>query len=93
MIVTPDDTRRFAVLEMKVEYLEQQAERHEKRMVTSMDKLESKLDTLTGAVQRLLDASNMGRGAWWAMVKVGAVLIAIITIVVALYDRLRAVLQ
>ena len=85
--MTPDETKRLTVLELKVEYLEAQAERHDKRIVAAMDKLESqmaaKLDTLTASLQTLLDASNVGKGAWLAMVKLGAFIIGLTAIIAA----------
>lgn len=42
-----------------------------------MDGLEARFDSVDGKLDRLLVAANMGRGAWWLMVKTGGFVVLI----------------
>lgn len=61
--------------------LESRIENAEKQLFDRMSSLESKL-------QQLLDAANMGRGAWWLFLKIGGIIVIIGSGLVWLTDKL-----
>lgn len=40
-----------------------------------MDNVERSVEKIDGNVEQLTEAANMGRGAWWAALKIGGVLV------------------
>lgn len=58
--------------------LEGKFEQFEKSCAERDRKLDERLGSLEQNVQKILDAANMGRGAWWLVLKIGAVLSAIV---------------
>lgn len=65
-----DDNRDLGRLEGKFQQFEKNCADRDRRLDTRLSKLEEN-------VQAILDAANMGRGAWWLFLKVGAVLAAL----------------
>jgi len=59
----------------------------EKRLETSEARLEERLASIEGKVQLILDAANMGKGAWWLVLKIGAVLSAIAACATWVWDK------
>lgn len=49
--------------------------------------LEESQETILGKLDKLLEAAAMGRGAWWAILKVGGVLAAMIAAAAWVYDH------
>lgn len=49
---------------------------------TRIDELEERMDErltkIEGYLQEIRDAANMGKGAWWLMLKIGGTLVVII---------------
>jgi len=65
------DDRDIGRLEGKFEQFEKNCADRDKR-------LDERLTSLEGNVQKILDAANMGKGAWWLVLKIGAVLSAFV---------------
>jgi hypothetical protein len=40
-------------------------------------------------VQSLLDAANMGKGAWWVSVKIGGMIMTVMAALAYLVDKIR----
>lgn len=57
--------------------LEGKFEQFEKNCAKRDQRLDERLNSLEGNVQKILDAANMGRGAWWLVLRVGAILAAV----------------
>lgn len=57
-----------------------------------LDKLEENMDkrltNIEKYVQEIRDAANMGRGAWWLLLKIGAVMMAIVGAVTWFLDKM-----
>lgn len=64
------DDRDLGRLEGKFEQFEKNCAERDKR-------LDERLGSLEHNVQKILDAANMGKGAWWLVLKIGAVLSAL----------------
>ena len=58
--------------------LEGRFEQFEKNCADRDKRLDARLAKLEGSVQQILDAANMGRGAWWLVLRVGAVISAFV---------------
>ena len=41
--------------------------------------MQVRLSKMEGQLQQILDAANMGKGAWWLLLKIGAALVTLIT--------------
>ena len=63
------DDRDLGRLEGKFEQFEKNCAERDRR-------LDERLGSLEGNVQKILDAANMGKGAWWLVLKIGAALSA-----------------
>lgn len=50
---------------------------------------DERFDRLEGKVQALLDAANMGKGAWWFGLKVGGALLALASGFAWMVDKIR----
>lgn len=50
---------------------------------------DERFDRLEAKVQSLLDAANMGKGAWWMSVKIGGLIMTVIAAVTYLVDKIR----
>jgi hypothetical protein len=74
--MTEEEKQRLMRLEFKFQS-------HQEDMV----ELKGDVKEIKSAVSGLLAAANMGRGAWWMLIKVGAVLVAIAGVVGWVYDR------
>lgn len=46
----------------------------EKRMDDAEERIEKQLFDIKGDLKTLIDAANMGKGAWWLLLKVGGTL-------------------
>lgn len=56
--------------------LEGRFEQFEKNCMDRDKRLDARLGALEANVQAILDAANMGKGAWWLVLKIGAILSA-----------------
>lgn len=56
-----------------------------------LDGLEKWMESVDRNVNELRDAANMGKGAWWAALRIGAVLLLIIGAAAWVYDRVRGI--
>lgn len=65
----PSNDRDIGRLQAEVAALEKRLEESEQRVETRLERIEDK-------VQLILDAANMGKGAWWLVLKIGAALSA-----------------
>lgn len=54
-----------------------------------MDNIEGWVEKIDGNVENLTDAANMGRGAWWATVKIGGVLMLLAGAAAWVWERLK----
>jgi len=63
------DDRDLGRLEGKFEQFEKNCAERDKRLDARLAKLES-------SVGQILDAANMGKGAWWLVLRVGAIMAA-----------------
>jgi len=78
----PEVDRDLGRLEGRLdEFIEARVAR-DKRTDERFDRLEAK-------VQSLLDAANMGKGAWWMSVKIGGLIMTVIAAVTYLVDKIR----
>lgn len=78
----PEVDRDLGRLEGRLdEFIEARVAR-DKRTDERFDRLEAK-------VQSLLDAANMGKGAWWLSVKIGGLIMTVIAAVAYLVDKIR----
>lgn len=74
--------RDLGRLEGRLEELIQTRAAHDKQTDERFDRLEAK-------VQLLLDAANMGKGAWWLLLKVGGVMTAFVAMLSWAFDKMR----
>lgn len=58
------------------------------RLEARTDGIDAWLKSIDEKVDRLLTAADMGRGAWWAILRVGGVVLLIVTAAGWLFDRL-----
>lgn len=56
-----------------------------------LDGLEKWMASVDRNVNELKDAASMGKGAWWAALRIGAALLLIIGAVGWVYDRVRGI--
>jgi hypothetical protein len=42
-----------------------------------MNSVKDRLESIEGKLQQLVDAANMGKGMWWASVKVGGLILTV----------------
>jgi hypothetical protein len=78
----PEVDRDLGRLEGRLdEFIEARVAR-DKRTDERFDRLEAK-------VQSLLDAANMGKGAWWMSVKIGGLIMTVMAAVAYLVDKIR----
>jgi len=61
----------------------------EKRLHGSEKRVEARLESIEEKVQQILDAANMGKGAWWLVLKIGAVLSAFAAAFAWIWEHLR----
>lgn len=54
---------------------------------TEVEQMQSQLTSMDGKLDQLVTAANMGRGAWWLLLKIGGIVVAITTAGAWLYDR------
>lgn len=45
-----------------------------------LEALEKDVALIRGDLKMLVDAANMGKGAWWVSVKIGAVIIGVLSV-------------
>jgi hypothetical protein len=74
--VTPEERERLLRLEINFA-----------NMVMSSEKLADKVDGLDAKMDTLLEAANMGKGAWLLLLKLGAVIAAVAAAVAWVVDR------
>lgn len=55
----------------------------------AVGKLEGKIDGMEQRLRNLENIANMGRGAWWAMLKLGAILTVISGLLLSVWDRIK----
>lgn len=70
----PDEYRRLGAVEQRLAISEERDRVADERARTTdarLDRMENKIDTL-------LEAMNMGKGAWKAFLKLGALLVAVL---------------
>jgi hypothetical protein len=78
----PEVDRDLGRLEGRLdEFIEARVAR-DKRTDERFDRLEAK-------VQSLLDAANMGKGAWWVSVKIGGMIMTVMAALAYLVDKIR----
>jgi hypothetical protein len=78
----PEVDRDLGRLEGRlVEFIEARVAR-DKRTDERFDRLEAK-------VQSLLDAANMGKGAWWISVKIGGMIMTVMAALAYLVEKIR----
>jgi hypothetical protein len=78
----PEVDRDLGRLEGRLdEFIEARVAR-DKRTDERFDRLEAK-------VQSLLDAANMGKGAWWISVKIGGMIMTVMAALAYLVDKIR----
>jgi hypothetical protein len=78
----PEVDRDLGRLEGRLdEFIEARVAR-DKRTDERFDRLEAK-------VQSLLDAANMGKGAWWLSVKIGGMIMTVMAAMAYLVDKIR----
>lgn len=70
--MTPDERDRLLRVELNAA-----------NQAMSAERISDKVDRLDAKVDELLKAAHMGQGAWWALLRVGAVLVAAATAVSA----------
>lgn len=58
---------------------------------TELGNLKTATDGNTGKLDRLVKAADMGEGAWWAAVKIGAFLTIVVTGALGLLDKIRGI--
>lgn len=68
-------------LEADVAHLKERLDSHE----ASVD---SRLKNIEGYLQEIRDAANMGKGMFWLLLKIGAVLSAILAFALWLWEKL-----
>lgn len=73
--------------------LQGRMESHEKRLDDFEGRVDKRLESIEGKVQQILDAANMGKGAWWLVLKIGAALSALTAAGLWVYDHLRMVFR
>lgn len=71
----------LARLETEVEHLKK-----------DLTEVKTDLNEMNDKLQQLLDAANMGKGAWWAAVKIGAFLTMSAGAFLWVYEKGRALL-
>lgn len=71
--------------------LEGKFEQFEKNCADRDRRLDERLAKLERNVQAILDAANMGRGAWWLVLKVGAIGSAFVAAFWWLVDKLTLI--
>lgn len=76
--MTPEERDRLTRLEGSVAQLAKNDEH-----------LESRIERMDGKLDRLLTAAAMGKGAWWAILKVGGVLSLMVGIAVWVWEQLQ----
>jgi hypothetical protein len=74
--MTPDERDRLLRLEVNAANTEKSVE----RMSDKVDGLDAKMDDL-------LRAAHMGQGAWWLILRIGAVLTAVGTAGAFIYEK------
>lgn len=57
-----------------------------------MDNVEKRIEKIDGNVENLAAAANMGRGAWWAATKFGALVFLFLGAFGWAWDRMRPAL-
>jgi hypothetical protein len=78
----PEVDRDLGRLEGRLdEFIEARVAR-DKRTDERFDRLEAK-------VQSLLDAANMGKGAWWISVKIGGMIMTVMAALAYLVEKIR----
>jgi hypothetical protein len=74
--MTPEERDRLLRLEVN-------AANQEK----SVERMSIKVDVLDGKMDDLLRAAHMGQGAWWLILRIGAVLAAVGTAGAFIYEK------
>lgn len=59
------------------------------RIETRVDGLDKWLESVDGKVDQLIAVSNMGKGAWFLLLKIGGVLAAVSAAVVWIFEKLH----
>lgn len=75
--MTPDERDRLLRLELNAE-----------NQGFAIDRVSDKVDGLGDKVDALLKAAHMGQGAWWLLLRIGAVLAALIAAAAWLIDKI-----
>ena len=68
-------------LEAEMANLKERLDTHEARV-------DERLKTIEGYLQEIRDAANMGKGMFWLLLKIGAVLSALVTAAVWVWDKI-----
>ena len=58
-----------------------------------MDNVERSVEKIDGNVEKLTQAANMGKGAWWAAVKIGGFLVIMLSALAWLWGQIRPILE
>lgn len=81
-MATANTDRDIGRLQAEVEALEKRLQESEQRVETRLERIEEKVD-------QIVAAANMGKGAWWLVLKIGAVLSAFVGCAVWIWDHLK----
>ena len=73
--------------------LEGRLDSHERRFDQFEKHQNERLDSIEKKVQEILDAANMGKGAWWLLLKIGAALATLAMAAHWTWDHLRAIIK
>lgn len=59
------------------------------RLEADYENLVGWVKKIDGKLDQILEAAAMGRGAWWLLLKIGAVVMAVVTLGTIIGDRLH----
>jgi hypothetical protein len=74
-------------IEREIGKLQGRMEAWDKRLEDIEGHMDERLTKIEGYLQEIRDAASMGKGAWWLLLKIGAVLTAIIGALTWVIDK------
>lgn len=74
--------------DMEIGRLQGRQDATDKRLDDLEESMDKRLTNIEKYLQEIRDAANMGKGAWWLLLKIGAVLMAVVGFFTWLLDKM-----